>query len=295
MAQKVFISYRHHQQEWVWDRLVPVLEAGGVDLLIDRDRFKAGEGVVGQMYATQDSADASVLVITPQYLESAYCRHEMQRAVGKHKTIPVVRADCDIPESLQNPDPLLRVDLQEPEDPDQWGALLEACEAPSWLKASERVVRYLERGQSVNLVVKGEALWKPLLRRVRRDLGEPLGEVDLERGLALSRPSLVELILEQCGVPRQVAPEPEDLIELDRALDRKSAPSHLAMLHFDYAAERDNYGLDLFTTLRHLMMGSRKLVLLAHSHKDFANLLPKHHPMSSLTSIQTVELRGRPR
>ena len=32
MGKKVFVSYCHQQGDWVWDRLVPVLEAGGAIL-----------------------------------------------------------------------------------------------------------------------------------------------------------------------------------------------------------------------------------------------------------------------
>jgi len=42
----------------------------------------------------------------------------------------------------------LRVDLQEPESPYQWGDLLDACEAPEWTLKIDRVVRFLERGQA---------------------------------------------------------------------------------------------------------------------------------------------------
>ena len=66
---RVFISYRHSDGEWVWNRLTPCLEAGGAEVLIDRERFQAGIAVVGQMDAAQDRADVHVLVITKEYLE----------------------------------------------------------------------------------------------------------------------------------------------------------------------------------------------------------------------------------
>ena len=75
--------------------------------------------------------------------------------MGRHKVIPVVRADCAIPEMIGKPDPLLRVDLREPEDAYVWGDLLDSCEAPEWILAINRVVQFLDRGQSVNLVSRG--------------------------------------------------------------------------------------------------------------------------------------------
>jgi hypothetical protein len=82
VMDKVFISYRHHQGKWVWDRLVPCLKAAGVEILIDTEEFKAGRTVVGQMDDVQDQADKHLLVLSPDYLESDYCAHEMRRAIG---------------------------------------------------------------------------------------------------------------------------------------------------------------------------------------------------------------------
>ena len=71
---KVFVSYCHQQGQWVWDRLVPCLKAGGTEVLIDRERFEAGKGVIGQMDTTQDQAGKSLLVLSEEYLKSFLLR-----------------------------------------------------------------------------------------------------------------------------------------------------------------------------------------------------------------------------
>jgi len=78
---KVFVSYSHAQTDWVQDRLVPVLEAGGASVFVDYRHFAAGHTVIGQMDTYQDQADWHLLVLSEQYVASDYCRHEMERAV----------------------------------------------------------------------------------------------------------------------------------------------------------------------------------------------------------------------
>ena len=46
---RIFVSYSHKQGDWVWDKLIPCLRAGGAKPLADRDVFKAGRSVIGQM------------------------------------------------------------------------------------------------------------------------------------------------------------------------------------------------------------------------------------------------------
>jgi hypothetical protein len=93
---RVFVSYSWNQGEWVWDRLVPVLKAGGIEILIDRERFKAGKDILGQMDKTQDQAGQHVLCLSAEYLESTACKHEMRRAIesdpafSKGKIIPLL-------------------------------------------------------------------------------------------------------------------------------------------------------------------------------------------------------------
>jgi len=70
--------------------------------------------------------------------------------------------------------------------------------------------------------------------------------------------------------------------------------SRLAIVHFDMVRFRPDYDVNLFAALRNLMMESRKLVLLIESDEFFVSLLPAGHPLSSITAIKTVELKGLP-
>jgi TIR domain len=73
VTPSVFVSYSRHQSDWVWERLVPVLRAGGAGILIDREQFEAARAVYKQMDDVQDRADLNILVFSPEYLASKPC------------------------------------------------------------------------------------------------------------------------------------------------------------------------------------------------------------------------------
>jgi len=303
-ARKVFISYSHQQGDWVWDRLVPVLKAGGAEVLIDRERFKAGHAMFGQMDAIQDAADVHVLIFSPDYLASAACVHEMERAIARDPrfengiVVPLKRVDVTLPDSIRGPNPLY-ADLTADNAIPPWGLLLGACgadlgtDAPLWIEARDETRRLLLRGQSVNLVVNGDVEWRGLLTDLQRGDLADLVQVDLAKGVTASRRGLISEILRAFGMTVPVPPEPEDLGELDRFLSVRPR-SRLALTHFDLAApaNRPAYGVDLFAALRYLVMDSRKLVLLVQSRRPFTTLLPLDHPLSNV-DLKTVEIRGQ--
>lgn len=306
MPKSVFISYSRKQGEWVWDRLVPCLKAGGAGVLIDREQFEAARALNRQEDEVQDRAELSVLVLSPEYLVSGYCQRELERAIqrdpefNKGLAIPVKRVECDLPAAIRRPDPLY-VDLTDDQKEDPWDQLLRKCEAdlgtpaPHWLKARDDIRRYLIRGESVNLTVQGKVQWKPLIDDLRRDPSlTDLREVDLRNPETYARKALVEAILAACGIPGPVPDKPHDLVEFGRALKLRRNAAHLVLTHFDHVAHRADYEIDLFAALRYEMTESRKLVLLIQSQKPFLTLLPKEHPFSSITTPQTVELKGRP-
>ncbi len=307
--KKVFVSYSSQQGPWVWDRLVPCLKAGGAEALIDRERFEAGKTVVGQMDATQDEADRHVLVLSPDYLASKFCKHEMDRAIAldpafaKGIVLPVLRVDCKLPTKIAKPNPLY-IDLRNDTDAAPWDKLMRACgadlgcDAAHWLEVRDEVRQHLRNNRSVSLVVQGKPKWRELIDNLRSK-DDPKGRipelanVDLESGAAVSRPGLVTEIIRVLGGRQAIPPAPEDLVELDRFIGGVPR-SHLVLRRFDHVAHRPHYGTDLFSTLRNLVTDKRKLVLLIQSRAPLPTLLPADHPMSSsFTSLQTVELRGR--
>jgi hypothetical protein len=304
MPRSVFISYSRLQGDWVWDRLVPVLRAGDIHVLIDREQFEAARRLKRQMDEVQDRAELNLLILSPDYLASRYCTHEMKRGIARDPqfetgiTIPIVRVLCKLPASIQRHDPLY-VDLSDDRRADSWELLVRKLGAdlgttvPAWLEAREACRRFLQRKESVNLVVQGSIAWEPMIDGLMREATlQPIGRVDLENPSAVSRPGLVQLILEACGSVKPIPQEPEDLVELGRVLNSRQRPACLILTRFDHVGHR-SYGVDLFTSLRYLTMESRKLVLLITSRRPLADLLPRDHPLSSF-NIQTVELRARP-
>lgn len=307
MSKRVFVSYSHQQSQWVWERLVPILRAAGcAEVLIDRERFRAGCGVKGQMNATQDQAEASLLVLTPDYLASDYCRHEMDRAIAADpvfrdgKVLPVKRAECDLSAFQRATDPPIWVDLTKDADPAPWALLLKSLDAPQlkttaphWLDVRDEVVRRMrDQHQSVNLVVKGQPNWRALRDHLQQDWLPRLAVVDLDAPEAATLAGFVGEILRACGYPVSV-PNGAGSVSALGALKSGLQPHFVALTHFDDVRDRrKSYGSDLFKTLRYLVTEQRKLVLLAESRLPARELLPGKGEDSSLAALlQVVELR----
>ena len=170
MGKRIFVSYSHKQAEWVRDRLYPVLRAGGAEVLIDFDRFQAGIAVHRQMDSVQDQAEIHLLVLSPDYLASGPCVHEMERAIATDPTfskgcvLPVVRIACGIPAAIGGTRPLIYADLTDDLNGDQWDLVTARCgedlgvSAAEWLRVRGRIGDLVARGKSVNLLVGKGAL-----------------------------------------------------------------------------------------------------------------------------------------
>ena len=306
---KVFVSYSHKQGAWVWDRLVPVLRAGDAEVLIDKERFQAGVAVAGQMDKTQDRADVHLLCLSTDYLASAACRSEMERAIGcdpqftraldprvKRGAVVPIRLDAaPLPAAIADPDPLW-ADMRDDTKAEPWRLLLDRCDAdlglaaPIWLAARDDIVRYLKRGQSLNLLVRRDGIrWRPLITDIQENYVADLGWVDLLDPRTSTRDGLLNNILSQLGAREKVRQPPNDLADFARILSAMPALVRLSVGHFDLASNRKRYGLDFYSCLRWLTMETRKLVLLVESRTPFEALLPDDNPLSCI-DIKEVAL-----
>ena len=190
-------------------------------------------------------------------------------------------------------------DLTDDTAADCWQGLLKECgatglgaTAPDWLAARDEVVKYLRRGESVNLLVKGDANWRGLLNQLSLAGLPNLVQVDLQNPKTTSRDGLLQSIADAIGARTKLPATPRDLAAFSTLFQNRPSV-HLCLHHFDLAAHRDYYDIDLFSSLRYLTMESRQLVLLVQSRTAFGALLPADHPLSAM-NIKTVELRGKP-
>ena len=253
------------------------------------------------MDSWQDQADKNILILSKEYLDSSNCIHEMERAIltdsnfTNGKIILVKVDDSPLPECIKKPNPLY-VTMKKPEDAEQWTLLMKACgtdlgtSALEWLNARDEIVRYLQRGESVNLVYQSQVKWETLLEYIKKDYFPQMGMINLENPQCNNRKGLLSEILSVLGSETELPNNKNDLVEFGRIMKEHSL-FLLAIKHFDLVKK---YNLDLFTTLRYLTMDKdgKRLVLLVLSHSPFTALLPKDNPLSAI-DIKTIELKGR--
>ncbi len=306
---KVFVSYSHKDGDWVWTRLKPVLEAGGVEVLLDEEHFRPGGALHRQMDALQDRGERQLLVLNRASLASAACRYEQARAIAldprfvDHIVIPIRRDDADWPPELTGPNPLY-VDLRDDSNAREWDKLLRECgadlkaAAPEWLDRRDRIVTALREGRSTNLVVSGALETRPLAEHIRdcrrlAPLFPDVRIVDLHDPATNTRPGLLQKTLHVwSGNGPRLRGKPHDLVDFAHQA-QLLPPLHLALLHFDWVERRrTEYGADLFAALRHLSLTERRLTLLIESRRPALQLMPDLH--GSPWVLETLELRGTP-
>lgn len=300
----IFVSYSHRQGDWVWNRLVPVLKAGGAELLIDRERFEAGKDVGLQAERLQKAAAKHLLVLSDSYAASRYCMDELRRAVrtdprARAGTVIVLRRDLT-PVPAEIPGDSLRVELQDEGDPHPWELLLKACgaglgaTAPAWLAARDEVAAELRRHKSVNLVVLGKDIrWRELLADVRERAAPDLALVDMKDGRTEIRPDFLLLLLQSVGSRIDALPRQGDLGRFTHEVLALGRKLRVGLIHFDEIRQRRYHEAALYSGLRYLVTeGPRPLTLLIQSRASVASLQPAGPDESDLASaLTTVELR----
>ncbi len=302
---KNFISYSHVQAGWVSTRLVPVLKAGGVEVLIDRDGFRSGRSIVGQMDATQDQTECQVICWSADYAGSDYCQHEWRHALVKDSDfqnglIQFLRLDdSPLPAELNwnwSTTPLW-IDLRH-DEPGPWRMLLDGCggrlgvTALAWIAARDEVLDNLQRFRSVNLVVLTEnSGWRQLLDDVKERLPD-LALVDLQNGRTVPREGLLGAMLQGLGLNPGRLTRPHDLPEFTYGLESPRHKVRIGLTRFDLVPHRGDYDMNLFGSLRFLIADNplRPLALCIQSRAPFRDLLPPSNELSEI-GCALVELR----
>ncbi|MBN2444298.1 MAG: toll/interleukin-1 receptor domain-containing protein [Spirochaetales bacterium] len=301
MGKRLFISYNHKQRDWVKNSLLPILKASETEYFIDFERMAGGKPITSQTDNWQDRADIQVLLLSKAYFESDYCTHEMERALGYDpgfadgKIVPLKLEECELPKIFALPD-VFWLDFKPPTQ-EGWEKFFISCDisftacAFKWLKARNEIVRYLERKESVNLIVNGETCWKQLLRHLKDDYSFNLKEIDFDTWGTTSRKGFVSKLLQSWECSRIVPDEPDDLVLLDEIIGDLDL-NYLAFSHFDRIVDKKYWDIDFFSGLRYHIMDSRKLVLLIVSRAPFATLVPKTSYLSTI-EVKTIELKGK--
>ena len=98
-----FVSYSHKDKDWVRNQLLPTLEDKGLKIIIDFRDFKPGAPSLTEMERAVKESQKTILVLTPNYLNSAWSEFEAALAgtldpAGKErKILPILLQSCDIP------------------------------------------------------------------------------------------------------------------------------------------------------------------------------------------------------
>ncbi len=102
----IFISYSHKDKDWVQNWLLPKLETNGLPCHIDFRDFEIGVPGIINMERAVETCDKTVLVLTPDYLNSDFAQFEAillqsQDPTGlKKRIVPLMLKDCQLPKRL---------------------------------------------------------------------------------------------------------------------------------------------------------------------------------------------------
>lgn len=102
----VFISYSHHDNDWVRGWLLPRLESAGLHVCIDSRDFEIGVPSIVNMENAVKRSRKTILVMTPNWTESEWTDFESLLTqtgdpVGRRRRlVPIMLRVCDLPDRL---------------------------------------------------------------------------------------------------------------------------------------------------------------------------------------------------
>jgi hypothetical protein len=98
-----FVSYSHHDRDWVDDVLIGRLEAAGLRVCVDTRDFAPGVSSIVEMERAVLQSRKTLLVLTPDYLASEWTGFEsiltqtLDPAARQRRMIPLLLKPCEMP------------------------------------------------------------------------------------------------------------------------------------------------------------------------------------------------------
>ncbi len=98
-----FISYSHHDEQWVQGWLLPNLEKAGIKVCIDFRDFEPGAPSLGEMERAVLTSRKTLLVLTPDYIQSQWAEFEnllvqtLDPAARQRRLLPLMVNSCELP------------------------------------------------------------------------------------------------------------------------------------------------------------------------------------------------------
>ena len=78
----VFISYSQSDRPWVRDVLMKTLEENGKKVCVDFRDFTPGVPITENIIEAIVESKVTILVLTPSFIESEWCKYESRHALG---------------------------------------------------------------------------------------------------------------------------------------------------------------------------------------------------------------------
>ena len=104
ITTRIYVSYSNCKSEWVADYLKPLIESfSGTEVTIHDADMIAGQPISMERLRLIVQADKVVIVCSPDYAQSPWCRYELYQAIAKQpslaegRIIPVLCDGCPRP------------------------------------------------------------------------------------------------------------------------------------------------------------------------------------------------------
>jgi hypothetical protein len=292
----VLVSYSQHQAEWVQKRLLPVLKAGGANLVpkltyneVYNDRGKSITELIGERV---DGDNIIIVILSEEYWKNPDCLVEWTRALKRNEgssnginIIPITREECRSPNELTH-SILPCVNLIDDGVEDQWGRLLAECEISlrtkviDWLDALEEMVLLLGQRRSVNLVASDPVKWHALIEAVDERLNAGMRILDLSHQSVES--SLSRTIAWANEIRENIKNNNKKELYLGNVTNH-SKPLYGAMIHIDEFFDNGGSKSFIFELISNYTTYKKKSIFKRYQ-PELSLLLHNREPLSVLLS-----------